>query len=50
MCLCHNVLSGLQGQIGDVESLIRDLQTEKEIQMGGEVRELQANVDKLSME
>jgi hypothetical protein len=30
--------------------VIRDLQTEKEIQAGGEIKELQGDVDRLSME
>ncbi len=34
----------------DMERTIRDLQTEKEIQAGGEIRELQAQVDTLALE
>ncbi len=39
-----------QGQVQEAESVVRDLEGEKQIQMGGEMRELQKRVDELSME
>ena len=38
-----------QGELEEKDSLIRDLQTEKEIQAGGEIKELSKEVDALSM-
>jgi hypothetical protein len=40
----------VQTQLAEEEDLVRVLETEKEIQAGGEVKELQATVDALSME
>ena len=38
-----------QAEAAEKVSLVRDLQTEKEIQAGGEIKELQQAVDKLNM-
>lgn len=40
----------LQAELEEKQAVIKDLETEKEIQAGGEIRELQADVDHLSME
>lgn len=41
--------AALQQEVADAESEVAALQAEKEIQAGGEVKELQKEVDELSM-
>lgn len=41
--------TGLEADLADKASDIEGLRTEKEIQAGGEVKELQAEVDELAM-
>jgi hypothetical protein len=42
-------VAGLEAEAADKSSDIEGLRTEKELQAGGEVKELQEEVDKLAM-